>query len=256
MQRATVDSMRNLQNDNYSVHAGNVLPLMIRLINTTRLNASERRAYNIVKNWNKYFDSKEVGASIFEIWQKDVYNKIWSDDFTGSNAPMRFPSRDRTVHLLLEEENARWFDDTRTPEKENRSDIVEAAFKFAVDSLERRFGPISAEWQWANVKQSHVPHLAKIAGFGSAVLLNGGSKTSVNALSESHGPSWRMVVELGKETKGYGVFPGGQSGNPGSFYYDDMIDTWTEGRLNQLLFLKSANEKTKQIIQHITLEKK
>ncbi|MGX5687981.1 penicillin acylase family protein [Arcticibacter tournemirensis] len=256
MQRATVDSVRNLQNDNYSVHAENVLPLMIKLIDINRLNASERRAYNIVKNWNKYFDSKEVGASIFEIWQKDVYNRIWSDDFIDANAPMRFPSRDRTVHLLLEEENSQWFDDIRTPEKENRSDIVEAAFKFTVDSLERRFGPISKEWQWANVKQSHVPHLAKIAGFGSSILLNGGSKTSVNALSESHGPSWRMVVELGKVTKGYGVFPGGQSGNPGSFYYDDMIDTWTNGRLNQLLFLKSANQNTKRIIQQITLEKK
>lgn len=256
MQHATADSMRNLQNDNYSILAENVLPLMLKLLQTDKLNASERRAYNIVRRWNMYYNPVERGAGIFEIWQKDLYRRIWEDEFTDPDAPMRFPSRDRTVQLLLEEPDSRWFDDVRTPEKESRAGLVQAAFRFAVDSLERRFGPLSDEWEWANVKHSHIPHLAKIAGFGSGLLYTGGSKTSVNALSESNGPSWRMVVELGKNTKGYGVFPGGQSGNPGSFYYDDMIDTWTIGRLNDLLFLRSAGEKNQRIIQHLTLQKK
>ncbi len=255
MSGATPDSMRNLQNDNYSILAENVLPVMLELIQTDKLSASERSAYNIVKKWNKYFNPAEIGAGIFEIWQKDLYNRIWEDDFTDPKAPMRFPSRDRTVHLLLHEPSSHWFDDVRTPQKEDRAGLIQASFHFAVDSLQRRFGPISKEWQWANVKHSHIPHLAKIAGFGSGILYNGGSKTSVNALSESNGPSWRMVVALGKTTKGFGVFPGGQSGNPGSFYYDDMIGTWTNGRLNDLLFLKSAGEKNKRIIQHITLQK-
>ena len=112
------------------------------------------------------------------------------------------------------------------------------------------------KWQWGHVKHSNVPHLAKIAGFGSKTLFNGGSKTSVNALSESNGPSWRMIVALGKEPKAYGVFPGGQSGNPGSFYYDDMLDTWAEGRLNELLYLRSKDQSSERIISTWKITKK
>jgi penicillin amidase len=56
-----------------------------------------------------------------------------------------------------------------------------------------------------------------------------------------------MVVALGKDVKAYGVFPGGESGNPGSPYYDDMLDTWSNGKLNELLFLKSKNEVSKRV---------
>ena len=255
MNKATVDSMRNLQNDNYSILARNVLPTMLKLVNKEKLNATQREAYNIVEKWNYYFDANEIGASIFEIWQKDAYNKVW-DEFIDDKHPMRLPNRDRTVHLLLNEPNSKWFDNVKTKAKESRNDVIHAAFVFSVDSLQQKHGPLGEDWRWANVKHSYVPHLAKIAGFGSKVLLNGGSKTSVNALNESNGPSWRMVVALGKPTKGYGVFPGGQSGNPGSFHYDDMIDTWTKGQLDDLLFLKSATEKNPRITNSLTLTKK
>jgi penicillin amidase len=51
-----------------------------------------------------------------------------------------------------------------------------------------------------------------------------------------------MVVALGPQVRAYGVFPGGQSGNPGSAYYDDMIETWRKGELNELIFLQKADE--------------
>ena len=255
MTNATADSMRNLQNDNYSVLARDVLPTMLSLINKERLNATERDAFNRIAKWNYHFDADEIAASIFEVWQKAVYNKIW-DEFRDSKSPMRLPNRDRTVHFLLNEPNSKWFDDISTSKKETRKDIVNAAFKSSIDRLQQTYGLIGKNWQWSNVKRSHVPHLAKIGGFGSKILYNGGSKTSINALNESNGPSWRMVVALGRPTKGYGVFPGGQSGNPGSFYYDDMIDTWTDGQLNELLFLQSAKEKNNRIKNSLTLKKK
>ena len=38
-----------------------------------------------------------------------------------------------------------------------------------------------------------------------------------------------MVVELTDDINAYGVYPGGQSGNPGSRYYDNFINTWIKG---------------------------
>lgn len=255
MSQANVDSLRNLQNDNYSILAENILPTLVSLVNTEKLNATEREGYNIVSKWNKFFDADEIGASIFELWQKNLAVQIWQDDFGDPKNPMRFPSRDRSVQLLINEPDAVWYDNVNTAKKETRVDVVNAAFKFAIDSLERKFGVLDKDWAWTNLKKTNVPHLAKIAGFGSAILHNGGSKTSINAMSENNGPSWRMIVALGKNVKAYGVFPGGESGNPGSHYYDDMVNTWSEGKLNELLYLKSKDEKSGRIISSWKLNK-
>lgn len=37
-----------------------------------------------------------------------------------------------------------------------------------------------------------------------------------------------MIVDFG-EMKGYCLYPGGESGNPGSKFYDNMIDSWAKG---------------------------
>jgi penicillin amidase len=66
-----------------------------------------------------------------------------------------------------------------------------------------------------------------------------------------------MVVQLGKNNtmKGYGVIPGGQSGNPGSPHYDDMIETWREGKLNDLLFLQNKTQKSDRIKRTLIFQK-
>jgi penicillin amidase len=256
MTQANVDSLQNLQNDNYSILAENILSTLVGLVDSEKLNASEREGFNIVSKWNKFFDADEIGASIFELWHKNLGIQIWQDDFGDPKTPMRYPSRDRNVELLLNEPDAVWWDNVKTAKKETRADLVNASLKFAIDSLQRKFGPLDSDWAWANLKKTHVPHLAKVAGFGSKFLYNGGSKTSVNATSESNGPSWRMIVALGKDVKAYGVFPGGESGNPGSHYYDDMIDTWSDGKLNELVYLKAKNERSKRIISSWKLSKK
>lgn len=256
MTGATVDSLRNLQNDNYSILAEDVLPTLLGAIDVKSLNTIEQKSFEIVSRWDKYFEKDAIGASIFEIWRKSINTKIWSDKFDDPKVLMRYPSQDKTVELLLRDPNSKWFDNTTTPEKETRDDIIKAAFKFSIDSLFRKYGELGSAWKWGNVKHSHVPHLANIAGFGSKFLDSGGSKGSVNALTESNGPSWRMIVALGKQVKAYGVFPGGQSGNPGSFYYDDMIDTWNAGNLNELVYLKSKDEPSKQIVTKWVLNSK
>ncbi len=255
MTHANVDSLRSLQNDNYSFLAADILPTLLSVVDVKTLNDTESKGIELLRKWNRCFDADAIAASIFEIWQKDIGVKTWSDKFDDPNILMRYPSRDKLVELLLKEPNSKWFDNSRTSQKETRDDVIRAAYKFAIDSLERKYGAMSDDWKWGNVKHTHVPHLAQITGFGSKFLNNGGSKSSVNATSEKNGPSWRMIVALGKVVKAYGVFPGGESGNPGSFYYDDMVDTWSNGKLNELVYLQSKDEKSERIISKWELSK-
>jgi penicillin amidase len=43
-----------------------------------------------------------------------------------------------------------------------------------------------------------------------------------------------MVVELGPEVRAWGIYPGGQSGNPTSSRYQDRVERWSAGTLDTL----------------------
>jgi len=46
-----------------------------------------------------------------------------------------------------------------------------------------------------------------------------------------------MIVELTSEgPQAYGVYPGGQVGQPGSRHYRDMVDHWSQGKYYELHF--------------------
>ena len=130
------------------------------------------------------------------------------------------------------------------------------AFVQSVNELIKEYGNPGKKWQWGDVKDTHINHLANLPGFGTGQFSADGSGSVINALKGGNGPSWRMVVQMGPQVKGYGVFPGGESGNPGSYYYDDMFPTWRDGKLNELLFLSSPDEKSDRIKSTLTLSSK
>ena len=166
----------------------------------------------------------------------------WGDDFAAKDLQQNYPSMDRTEQLIMQDPNSKWFDDTRTPTKETCADIINKAFKASVNELSHHYGKPGKTWQWGSVKKLEILHLTRQEAFSSGNFPTGGTGSTINALNNGHGPSWRMVVQMGPTVKGYGILPGGESGNPGSFFYDDMLKTWQQGKLKELLFLQSADE--------------
>ena len=95
--------------------------------------------------------------------------------------------------------------------------------------------------------------MLRLPGFSRKNIKAGGYKEAINALTESSsrgsaGPSWRMVVELGDEVNAWGVFPGGQSGEPASEFYDNSLDNWSNGAFHELFFMKNLEDKRKPIL--------
>jgi penicillin amidase len=160
---------------------------------------------------------------------------------------------DRTEKLIAKEHNSKWFDDTRTPVKETCTEIINAAFTNVVDDLVHKYGQPGQAWEWGKVKKMEIAHLTNQEALSSGNFESGGTGSTINALNNGHGPSWRMVVQMGPTVKGYGIFPGGESGNPGSFYYDDMLKTWQNGELKELLFMQSPAEKSSRIKTTLTI---
>ena len=164
-----------------------------------------------------------------------------------SARPYRYPARDCTNHLLLYESASPWVDDRRTPARKTLPQLVLQSLRFATDSLTRKFSPFSPQWRWATQKSTDALHLLQLPGFGQLGVDCGGGAGIVNATSERNGPSWRMVVALGPRVRAYGVYPGDQSGNPGSPYYNNLLEIWRVAQLDELVFLRSANEKYSRV---------
>nr|WP_294941232.1 penicillin acylase family protein [uncultured Mucilaginibacter sp.] len=254
MQKATADSMRVLQTDAYSIRAQDILPAMLRYLDASKLDENQLAALNTLRKWDKFFDANSEGASIFTGWWNHFYQATWNDNFSDKDMPLNWPSMDRTEELLLKEPTSVWFDNKKTPLTETATDVLSRSFNLAVDALIKKHGK-PGNWQWGKVKEFEVRHLANLPGFGSGNFASGGTGSTVNALIDGHGPSWRMVVQLGPNVKGFGILPGGQSGNPGSFFYDDMLQTWKDGKLKELLYLQSPTEKSTRIKTTLTLSK-
>lgn len=260
MEKATPDSLRMLQNDNFNVDARRILSDFLKILNADS-SQNNNEAYKTLASWNMVNDANSVGATIFERWLRELRYQIWEDEFNTTKeegAKMMYPTRDRTWNMIKNQPTAKWFDNVNTKDKqETVQDILKLSFKAAVDSLTMKLGPMTKEtWAWNKSKSTDIKHIIPVfASFGRMDVPNGGGGTIVNATTETHGPSWRMVVAVGKDgPKAYGLYPGGQSGNPGSQFYENMIDKWANGELNELLYMKAKDEKSDRIKQTVKMK--
>lgn len=236
MVNANTDTLRLMQTDIYNGYASLILPDLLKNLRQDKLTVLEIAAFKILSRWNLQNEADAIAPSIFESWAKNLSRDIW-DEF--KDPELMLPSRDRTIHLLLKEPESIWFDNQRTPIRESKSDIINSSFKRSIDSLIKNNGRQIANWKWFEIKKTSVKHLLNIDAFSFENLQLGGGSNIIDALTARTGPSWRMVVEPGQTGKAFGVYPGGQSGNPGSFYYDNLFDYWLKGKLFTLLFMKT-----------------
>lgn len=243
MDNITKEDMQNLQMDDYSLHAAGILPELIGWVAEDSLSDFEAEIFGKMKKWDFYNDGEAIEPAVFSRWWKAFYGSVFNDEFAQTKAPLRNPSRDIVIEVLKEEPDFAFIDNINTSPKETLPDLATISFKQALAALEKERGEFGENWKWGWVTENDINHLGQIPGMGAQNVFTSGGPESVNATRGGVGPSWRMVVELGPEVKGWGVYPGGASGNPGSPNYTEMIDTWRTGGLFELEFMKEKPNK-------------
>lgn len=112
----------------------------------------------------------------------------------------------------------------------------------ALDDLEERFGIEPEGWRWGRVHEMEFPHALGeanplLARFFNRSVQSGGAQETVKQVAFDPNdpykavwaPCWRMVAD--PADPGVSVWQAftGQSGQPGSRHYDDLMADWTEG---------------------------
>ncbi len=245
MRDITPQDMMALQTDNYNVFASMSMPLFLKGIRENELNTDEIKYLDYLKSWNLRNDVGSKGATVFELLWTNFQDTVYADEFAKAPQVIMKPYESSLLEGLLKDSAYKFLDNINTTKIETIADEVTAAFKKTV--VELRKAAMAGKLDWEKYKGTHVDHLAKLAAFSRADLPIGGGTHNINAAKEAHGPSWRMVVSLTQQTEAYGVYPGGQSGNPGSKYYDNFVDQWAAGKYYTLWMMKKEEEKDKRV---------
>ena len=235
--KVTIQDMMNLQNDNFNLKASENISFMLNGLDTIFMDKKMDKIYTALKKWNYEYQHNKPEAAYFEVWWNKMYEQLW-DEFDTMKVAIYKPSTFHTAHILKNYPTNSFINIVSTPHVETLSDLLKTSFYTMVDSLNK--------WEkahpdklltWGNFKNTTVTHLMRLKPFSREGIMIGGNGNTVNAASHSHGPSWRMVVELDKKgVKAYGVYPGSQTGNPGNISYNSMIDDWAKGNYYPLLF--------------------
>ncbi|HTF20223.1 MAG TPA: penicillin acylase family protein [Chryseolinea sp.] len=242
MTAATPGDMMALQMDHFSLMADENLPWMLAQLDAKSIPEEGRRIAQSLSEWDRMNTPDQTMPIYFALWIRNVLTLSW-DEISEANVMLERPTTFTTLRLLKTQPTLSFFDRQATPEKEQAGDILRQSFILAVDEVNRwKKEHPDLDLTWTNFKDTRINHLLRLGPLSESVM-GGGSADAINALSRNHGPSWRMVVSL--EPSGirmWATYPGGQSGNAGSFYYNNLIPSWEQGRLYELQMLADPTE--------------
>ena len=256
MHDITVDDMKEMQTDNYNLFAEIARPLLMKYINENTLDKDGKKYLDLFKDWNLNNSFDEKGATVFEAWWDSLDTEIFADEFDLSR--LQIPNRlhSAVIELLMHDSATRYADNITTTPVETLATCVNSAFEKAKNQLIKleKEGKLT----WGKYKDTYIGHSlhSALPQLSRMHVNSGGGWTCINATKQNHGPSWRMIVHLTDDIEAYSVYPGGQSGNAGSKFYDNYIDTWAAGKYNTILFLKKEDIKeNKKLKWHLSFQK-
>ncbi|RYD78997.1 MAG: penicillin acylase family protein, partial [Sphingobacteriales bacterium] len=241
----TPERMMKMQTDNYNIFAEWARPIFLKNIDASNLSKDEQRYFELLSKWDLRNDPQSTGATVFVLLWKNLKPVVFDDEYANAPQPILLPFESTLLESILGDTAWKFIDNINTPQKETLADICLLALKNAGKELKE--AETGGRLEWARYKDTRINHLTKLDAFSSLHVPIGGGDNIINAARSDHGPSWRMVVSLTQKTEAYGIYPGGQNGNPGSRYYNNFVQDWSVGKYYPLWMMTRSETSDKRI---------
>jgi penicillin amidase len=225
LSKVSVADFQSMQQDVLSIPARR-FQAIVRRAGLDGLTASEQGIVDAFLSWNARLDAGSSPAILFEVWLGKMGALLF-----GRGAGARVERRIVLGHL----------------EQKPDGKLLLAGFRAAVEDLRRALGPDSKSWRWGQVHTVSFNHPLNVKRFNRGPVARPGDGDTVNAASGSSfkqtaGASFRMILDLSDWDKSVITNVPGESGDPGSAHYADLIDEWAGGRYHPMLFSRKAIE--------------
>lgn len=247
--KLTREDMTAIQGDFHSTQADELLPHLLKL---RPRNEKEAEAINQLKAWDRNSDQKSVGATIYQAWLFHLGRDILLDNLKVPVAWWAHQIHPEFLLKIMKEQNHPTCDDTRTQEVELCEDMIYIAFEHALVELEKTLGSNMDKWEWGKLHKVQFIHNPLsganplISRFFHREISNGGDFYSINVgppAENSHHryaqffmPGFRQVLDLSDWNASLFSNSLGQSGNPFSPHYDDLMVPHRNLEYQQLFF--------------------
>jgi penicillin amidase len=124
---------------------------------------------------------------------------------------------------------------------------LETSLDAALQQLERQFGANQSAWQWGKLHQLTLVHPLGKREFQLGPVARPGDGNTVNATSganfhQTNGASWREVLDVGDWDRSLMTNVPGESGDPRSRHYGDLLEDWAAGKYHPMPFSRKAVE--------------
>ncbi len=250
----TVEGFAAIQADLTSLAARDLLAALNALQPSIQADTpAGRLALERLSAWDGTMRADAPEPLLLHAWLRALRQRIFGDDLAEA-APDLVATSELTLPLLnvlRGKATARdWCDDRRTARTETCAQLAQESLDATVADLAASTGKDVLGLRWGDVHRAQIDHrpfsavpvLRRFFGHDIEV---GGDSFTVNVAQLSlradapyttrHAASIRLVFDLAPEGGDRWIYPGGQSGNPLSPHYDDLLRRWQRVELLPLV---------------------
>nr|WP_240163957.1 penicillin acylase family protein [Spirosoma taeanense] len=246
--RKTLVDFMTLQADYLSIPARTLVPLLQNL--SSPENRTEQ-ALAYLRRWDYKLNPNSVAAAIYVAWEEQLKLAVAQQIVPREARPYlkAVPSK-RIMDALL------------VPTA-GRDSLLLASLDKAVAALTDRLGSDMDDWSYGQRKNKHITITHPLSDLVDKAMqqkinlgpvARGGYGETVNAtannLNQTHGASFRILVDTEDWDKALGINSPGQSGDPESPHYRDLFPIWAENGYFPVFF---STEKIKTVAETTTV---
>ncbi len=244
----TVADFERLQHDERSIPACEAVRL---LASAKGMNEALRPHVERLARWDCVLDADSGEAALYEIWKSKLAPAVFKPRL--SEGLWKMLGGELSFDEALRELRSpapRWFGDDPAA---GRDAVLVASLRDAVAEARETLGGDPAKWRWGALHKTPFVHALSTDATRKALFdlpspERGGDGTTVNSTGggqghlQTHGASFREILDLADWDRSVATNVPGQSGQPGSPHYADLLPLWAEGRYFPLLFSREKIE--------------
>ena len=245
-EKVTIEDMERLQNDVLSLPAQQMVALLRQAVGKLP-DAAEQ----IMLGWDEVVAANSPASALYEVWLQDlttaVMHKVAAQDIWkmldwSPVQVLRYVSRPTSSVFGV------------NPEAE-RNRLLRETLNTAAEKLSKLEGPDSSKWTWGELHVARFRHPLDQASGARRIMDLGpvprpGDEYTVNATGfygdsyeQVSGASYREILDTSNWDNSEAVNTPGQSGQPESAHYSDLLPLWRDGSYFPLVYSREAVER-------------
>ena len=235
--RQSLDASAAIQADTLSIEARRLVPLMTKIVPSSD---RAREAIERLRNWDFHMDADKVEPLLFTAWLRAFAHSLFFARL-GDVAADYWDLKPEVIRAVLTQ-RPDWCDDPKRPGRETCDKRLSDALDGALGELRHSYGDEMAQWQWGRAHHAYFPNavferIPLLRDWLRVTIPTPGAYDTVNRgpslirddqhpYEQRFGAGLRVITDLAHPEDSRMMIAPGQSGNPLSSHYADLLPHW------------------------------